>query len=118
MLRATAEKGRKASADKPTSQKALGLEFSKLSDDLRARFQIKDAVKSGVVITSVDRRSDAAEKHLQPGEVVLEINQEAIADPADAVKKIKTLKDGGKKTALLIVANGHGDTHFVALPLD
>jgi serine protease Do len=110
--------GPEGGADKPTSQTALGLEFSKLSDDLRARFQIKDAVKSGVVITSVDPRSDAAEKHLQPGEVVLEINQEAIADPADAVKKIKTLKDGGKKTALLIVANGHGDTHFVALPLD
>jgi len=28
------------------------------------------------------------------------------------------LKDAGKKTALLIVANGHGDTHFVALALE
>ena len=106
------------SLDKPAAQTALGLELSKLSDELRARFQIKDAVKSGVVITSVDPRSEAAEKRLQPGEVLLEINQEAVADPADAVKKIKALKDGGKKTALLIVANGHGDTHFVALPLE
>jgi serine protease Do len=85
---------------------------------LRARFQIKDTVKAGALITKVDPRSDAAEKHLQAGEVVLEINQEQVADPADAIKKIKGLKEAGKKTALLVVANGHGDTHFVALPLE
>ncbi len=105
-------------SEKPVTQTALGLELSRLSDELRNRFQIKEAVKSGAVITKVDPRSDAGEKHLQAGEIVLEINQEQVSDPADAVKKIKALKDSGKKTALLIVANGHGDTHFVALPLE
>lgn len=102
----------------PASQNALGLELSRLTDELRARYQIKDAVKGGVLITSVDPSSNAAEKRLQPGEVLLEVNQEPVSDPADAVKKIKALKDAGKKTALLIVANGQGDAHFVALPVD
>ncbi|MGD9657548.1 MAG: Do family serine endopeptidase [Methylocystis sp.] len=101
-----------------TSQSVLGLELSRLSDELRARYQIKDAVKGGVVITAVDPRSDAAEKRLHPGEVLLEVNQEAVSDPAEVVKKVKALKSGGKKTALLIVANGHGDAHFVALPVE
>jgi serine protease Do len=101
-----------------SSQSVLGLELSRLSDDLRARYQIKDAVKGGVVITAVDPRSDAAEKRLQPGEVLLEVNQEAVSDPADVVKKVKALKSDGKKTALLIVANGQGDAHFVALPVE
>ncbi len=101
-----------------SSQSALGLELSRLSDDLRARYQIKDTVKSGVLITAVDPRSEAAEKRLQAGEVLLEVNQEAVNDPAEAVKKIKALKDAGKKTALLIVANGQGDAHFVALPVE
>ncbi len=100
------------------SQSALGLELSRLSDDLRARYQIKDTVKSGVLITAVDPRSEAAEKRLQAGEILLEVNQEAVNDPAEAVKKIKALKDAGKKTALLIVANGQGDAHFVALPVE
>jgi len=100
------------------AKSALGLEFSRLSDELRSRYQIKDSVKAGVLITSVDPRSDAAEKRLRPGEILLEINQEAVSDPAEAVKKIKALKDAGKKTALLIVANGQGDTHFVALSLE
>ncbi len=102
----------------PSSQSALGMELSRLTDDLRSRFQIKDTVKSGVLITSVDPSSNAAEKRLQPGEILLEVNQEPVNDPADAVKKIKALKDAGKKTALLIVANGAGDAHFVALPVE
>lgn len=100
------------------TQSALGLEFSRLSDELRSRYQIKDTVKSGVLITGVDPRSEAAEKRLQAGEVLLEVNQETVSDPADAVKKIKALKEAGKKTALLIIANGQGDAHFVALPLE
>jgi len=101
-----------------SSQTVLGLELSRLSEDLRTRYQIKDAVKGGVVITAVDPRSEAAEKRLQPGEVLLEVNQEAVSDPAEVIKKIKGLKGAGKKTALLIVANGQGDAHFVALPVE
>lgn len=112
-----------AARDKPESngapsQSALGLELSRLTDDLRARFQIKDSVKSGVVITAVDPRSEAAEKRLQPGEILLEVNQEPVTDPADAAKKIKALKDAGKKTALLAISNAQGDAHFIALPVE
>ena len=49
-------------SEKPVTQTALGLELSRLSDELRNRFQIKEAVKSGAVITKVDPRSDAGEK--------------------------------------------------------
>ena len=115
----TVKLGRLEDGEKvPSSQNALGLELSRLTDELRARYQIKDTVKSGVLITSVDPSSNAAEKRLQAGEILLEVNQEAVSDPADAVKKIKALKDAGKKTALLIVANGAGDAHFVALPVE
>jgi serine protease Do len=104
--------------ERTSAQRTLGLELAALSDELRSRYHIKDNVKSGVIITGVDPRSDAAEKRLQPGEILLEINQEPVTDPADAVKKVKALKDNGKKSALLIVANGQGDTHFVALAID
>jgi serine protease Do len=89
-----------------------------LTDDLRTRFQIKDNVKSGVLITAVDPRSEAAEKRLQPGEILLEVNQEPVSDPGDVAKKIKALKDGGKKTALLAISNAQGDSHFIALPVE
>ncbi|MGJ0506154.1 MAG: DegQ family serine endoprotease [Methylocystis sp.] len=116
---ASREEGKeKSEPTSPASQSALGMELSRLTDDLRARYQIKDSLKNGVLITSVDPSSSAAEKRLQAGEILLEVNQEPVNDPADAVKKIKALKDSGKKTALLIVANGQGDAHFVALPVE
>src|SRR6202023_1681134 len=40
-------------AEKPVTQRALGLDLATLSKDLRTRYKIKDSVK-GVIITSVD----------------------------------------------------------------
>lgn len=108
----------KSESNAPVSQSVLGLELSRLTDDLRTRFQIKDSVKGGVLITAVDPRSEAAEKRLQPGEILLEVNQESVSEPGDVSKKIKALKDGGKKTALLAISNAQGDSHFIALPLE
>src|SRR6202795_394935 len=48
-------------AEKPVTQKALGLDLATLSKDLRTRYKIKDSVK-GVIITNVDGSSDAADK--------------------------------------------------------
>ena len=98
-------------------EKALGMEFSSLSEDLRQRYAIKSAVAAGVVITGVDPDSSAAEKHLQPGDVLMEINQEPVKEPSDIAKKLEALKGSGKKSALLLVANGQGEVRFVALGL-
>jgi len=57
--------------EKPVTQKALGLDLATLSKDLRTRYKIKDSVK-GVIITSVDGTSDAAEKRLSAGEVIVD----------------------------------------------
>jgi serine protease Do len=95
--------------------KALGMEFSSLSDELRQKYSIKGSIATGVVITSVDPDSSAAEKHVQPGDVVMEVNQEPVKEPADIAKKIAALKSGGKKSALLLVANAQGEVRFVAV---
>jgi serine protease Do len=98
-------------------EKALGMEFSSLTEELRQKYGIKSSVATGVVITGVDPDSSAAEKRLQTGDVVMEINQEPVKEPGDITKKIAALKSGGKKSALLLVANGQGEVRFVALGL-
>ncbi len=98
-------------------ERALGMEFSSLSEELRQRYAIKSTVASGVVITNVDPDSSAAEKRVQPGDVLMEINQEPVKEPADIGKKLDALKKSGKKSALLLVANGQGEVRFVALGL-
>jgi serine protease Do len=100
--------------EKPVTQKALGLDLASLSKDLRSRYKIKDSVK-GVLITNVDGTSDAAEKRLSAGEVIVEVAQEAVANAADVKKRVDQLKKDGKKSVLLLVANGDGELRFVAL---
>jgi serine protease Do len=100
--------------EKPVTQKALGLDLAALNKDLRTRYKIKESVK-GVVVTSVDANSDAAEKRLSAGDVIVEVAQEAVSSGADVQKRIETLKKDGKKSVLLLVSNGEGELRFVAL---
>ena len=100
--------------EKPVTQKALGLDLATLSKDLRTRYKVKDSVK-GVIITSVDTASDAAEKRLSPGEVIVEVAQEAVANAADVKKRVDQLKKDGKKSILLLVSTAEGELRFVAL---
>jgi serine protease Do len=101
-------------AEKPVTQKALGLDLATLSKDLRTRYKIKDSVK-GVVVTGVDASSDAAEKRLSAGDVIVEVAQEAVATAADIKKRVDQLKKDGKKSVLLLVSNAEGELRFVAL---
>ncbi len=101
-------------AEKPATQKALGLDLAGLSKDLRSRYKIKDSVK-GVVITGVDASSDAAEKRLSAGDVIVEVAQEAVSNAADIKKRVEQLKKDGKKSVLLLLSNPEGELRFVAL---
>ena len=103
--------------DKTVVKKTLGLDLANLNDELRKKYKIKESVKGGVVITGVDQGSNAAEKRLSAGDVVVEIAQEAVANADDLQKKVDKLKKDGRKTALLLVANAEGELRFVALSL-
>src|SRR5246500_3469999 len=101
-------------AEKPATQKALGLDLATLSKDLRGRYKIKDSVK-GVIITNVDSASDAADKRLSAGDVIVEVAQEAVSNAGDVKKRVDQLKKDGKKSVLLLVSNADGELRFVAL---
>ena len=109
-----AAKTKEDTAEKPVTQKALGLDLAALSKDLRTKYKIKDSVK-GVIVTGVDGNSDAAEKRLSAGDVIVEVAQEAVANAADIKKRVDQLKKDGKKSVLLLVSNGDGELRFVAL---
>jgi serine protease Do len=100
--------------EKPVTQKALGLDLAALSKDLRTKFKIKDKVK-GVIVMNVDDNSDAADKRLGPGDVIVEVAQESVSSPADVKKRVDQLKKDGKKSILLLVSNAEGELRFVAL---
>jgi serine protease Do len=103
---------------KSVVQKTLGLELSSLTDDVRKKFKIGDNIK-GVLVTGVDpsAASDVPDKHLDAGDVIVEVQYQPVGTPADLQKRVDELKSQGKKVAVLLVSNGNGETRFVALSL-
>ncbi|MBY0613531.1 MAG: Do family serine endopeptidase [Beijerinckiaceae bacterium] len=99
------------------SKKVLGLDITSLTSEARKRFNVKDGIK-GVLIARVDPDSKAAERRLQPGDVIVEVSQEAVADPSDVTARLDKLKASGKKVALLAVTSAQGDLRYVALPIE
>ncbi len=97
--------------------KALGMSLSTLGVDERKTFNLKDSV-NGVVISRVDPNSAAADKGLKAGDVIEEVNQQAVSEPSDVSKAIDALKKQGRKSALLLIGNGQGEVRFVALALN
>ncbi|WP_034995326.1 Do family serine endopeptidase [Beijerinckia mobilis] len=112
---AALESSHNESTQDTLNQRVLGMSLSNLNDDTRQKFSIRDTVGSGVVITDIDPESAAAEKHVQAGDVIVEINQDQMKSPTDVSKKLKSLKEQGKKTALLLIANNQGEVRFIAV---
>ena len=66
----------------------------------------------------VDPNSPAADKRIQPGDVIVEVGQETVSAPADLTRRVEALKKEGRKSVLLLVANAQGEVRFIALPLE
>jgi serine protease Do len=93
----------------------LGLTLQKVSDQLREKYGLSDSVK-GVVVTRVAPDSPAAEKQLQAGDVILEVDQKAVTTPQE-VADIVTKLQGQKKRSVLLFVERQGDPRFAALRL-
>ncbi|MCX2721915.1 Do family serine endopeptidase [Roseibium salinum] len=104
--------------DKPVDKsEVLGMTLAELDDALRQQFSIDEDV-TGVVITEVKPGSSAEEKRVMAGDVIKEVAQETVATPADVEAQIKKLKDEGRRSALLLLANPTGDVRFVPVRIE
>jgi len=103
--------------DAPELAPVLGMTLAPLDDERRAAFEIAENVE-GVVITEVMDDSVAADRQIEPGEVIVEIAQEAVETPQDVAEKIAGLKESGRRNALIMLAGKTGELRFVTLRLD
>jgi serine protease Do len=102
----------------PPSANAAGLGLSSLTPESKKNFNVAENVMTGAVITKVDPDSDAADKGLQPGDVVLRVGNRVVRSPADFQVGVAEAKKGGRSNVLLLVAHSQGGTGFVAIDID
>ncbi len=92
-----------------------GLLLGQLTDTYRERFMIEGEAE-GVVVLEVAEGSQAAQKGLRPGDVIVEVSQNPVSRPKDVVDRIEAARDAGRRSILLLVRSG-GSGRFVALAL-
>ena len=102
--------------DKPET----GEQLDNLGLSLAPAMKVPGAGDDGVVITEVDPNSDAADKGLKVGDVILQVAGETVSQPADVAKGVKKAMDKAKdkdKVNVLVQVKTGDQTRFVALSL-
>ena len=105
--------------DKPDT----GQQMKDLGLSLAPAAKFPGAGDEGVVITEVDPSSDAADKGLKPGDVILQVAGVNVSDPSDVAEGVKKAMAGAKPTTekdtvkVLMQVKSGDQTRFVALSL-
>jgi serine protease Do len=94
------------------AEPALGITVEDLNPEIASNLGIPE--KEGVVVTSVERGSVAADAGIRAGDLVLEVDQVQIKDRSQFMKKIRTYKPGDTILFLLKRQNG---TIFITVTL-
>lgn len=104
-------------ATKGLALSEVGISISNITPAMQEMYNLPADIK-GVIVTKVDPTSDALQKGLLVGDVILEVNQKAVENTASVKKIIGELVTDKKQSVLMLVDNkGQGDVRFVAVKL-
>jgi len=95
---------------------SLGLSLQTLTPQIVQQLGLTPGTH-GVVVTGVDDSSDAAEKGLQPRDVITAIAQRPVSNVAEAAAAIEAAKKQGFKTVLLLVQRGNRPATYLGVDL-
>jgi serine protease Do len=91
----------------------LGLRVASLDPEQRQRFSLPEDLQ-GVVVVEVRPDSPAAREGLEPGDVIVEVDQEEVSSPPEILARVLEARQQGKSSVLLLV-DRRGDPQFVVL---
>ena len=106
---------RPAAPSRAAEISGLGLRLSPLTDELRSRYSLGQDQK-GVVVTEVVPDGTAAGRGLKPGDVIVEVQQEAVATPGDVQERVERFRKQNRRTVLMLIQSGEG-LRWVPVPL-
>lgn len=102
--------------EKGTDIESVGITVSSLTNNIRERFNVPNDV-DGVAVLKTNPGSEATEKGIVSGDVIVEINQKAVTSPKE-LKEAIDKAEKSKRSSILLLVNREGDVRFVALKLD
>jgi len=97
-----------------TMASALGMELLPLDPQLRKELQVPKDV-NGAVVGRVASGSPAGELGIQPGDVIMSVDQKPVTTPEEAAAQ---LKEAAAQGNVLLLLNRHGASQFVGLSVE
>ncbi len=95
---------------------SMGLTLVPLTPELARRSNLPPTVR-GVVISAVDPASDAAEKGLRPGFLIMSVNQQPVTTPAEVAAAVIAARRANRRSVLLLVKSGASPEAFVGIDI-
>ena len=99
----------------PAEISGLGLSLAPITDDARGKYQL-NADQKGVVITKIAPNSAASDRGLRPGDVIVEVQQEAVNSPSDVQDRVDRIRKQNRRSVLMLV-QGQDGLRWIPLPL-
>jgi serine protease Do len=94
----------------------LGLSLQTLTPQISRALNLPTGSR-GVVITAVDPNSDASDKGLQRGDLVVSVNQQLVTTPAQVQAAVDAARRAGRTNVLLLVKRGTAPEAFVGIEI-
>ena len=91
----------------------LGMTVEEITPELAGKLDLTE--KKGVVVVRVDANSPAKEANIRPGDIILEVDQEAVENLEGFEEKIEDYKTGD---TVLFLINRKGTTLYVTLKIE
>lgn len=101
----------------PGLPELVGFDLAPIDAERREEFGLGASVQ-GVVVTTVASGSDAEEKGFIPGQVIVEVNQKAVATVDEVTAAVGAAKEAGRPAVLFKVSDQTGAERFVAVRLN
>lgn len=93
---------------------AMGLGLAAVTPEVRRAYNLDERI-SGVLVTRVDPDSDAADKGIEPGDVVVSVGNRSVRTPQDVKASVAGAQAQGHKSVLVLVEGSNSGQRFVAL---
>jgi serine protease Do len=95
----------------------LGMNLAPLSPAVRQEFNLAQTTNHGVVVSGVNASSDASDKGLQRGDVIVRAGDREVASAGDVAAAVGDWKKAGRKSIPLAITRG-SRTLFVPLKIE